>query len=338
MKRMPHKGTVRIGVQAAIPGILQSLGADPEEIFAEANIDLELFNDPDNVISYAARGHLVNVCVNRTGCEHFGLLLGHVGNLSSFGLIGHLAHQAPTVRAALQTLQRYFHLHAQGARIKITVQGKLARFSYHVYEPQVEAVMQIEDGAMAWGYNLLQELCGEGFELTSVFFLHRPPRDLRPYEKLFGVPLSFNSEHEGLYFNAAFLDQPLGRRDPDLERLLQKEVDRIQATFHDDFLDHFQRVLHSVLWVRPASADELAALFSMSGRTLKRRLGEYGTNYREVSDKVKCQIACEVLQDSSMQLTDLAGLLHYHDASSFIKAFKRWKGLTPAQWRQRNIH
>lgn len=336
MKRLPQIGTVRIGVQTEIPGILESLGADPEEIFAEANIDIKLFNDPDNIISYAARGHLLKVCAARTGCEHLGLLLGQKGSLSSFGLIGHLAHQAPSVGAALQTLQRYFHLHAQGARIKTTVRGKLARFSYHIYEPQVEATVQVEDGAMAWGKNILQELCGEAFKLSSVFFLHSAPRDPRPYDELFGVPLSFNSEHEGLYFRADFLDSPLGRRDPDLERLLKKEVDRIQATFHDDFLDHFQRVLHSVLWVRPATADELAALFSMSSRTLKRRLNEYGTNYREVSDKVKCQIACEVLQDSRIQLTDLASLLHYHDASSFVKAFKRWTGSTPAKWRLRN--
>ena len=130
----------------------------------------------------------------------------------------------------------------------------------------------------------------------------------------------------------------MGRQDPDLQRLLQKEVNRIQATYHDDFLDHLQRVLHSVLWVRPASAEELAALFSMSTRTLKRRLKEYDTSYREVADKVKCQIACDVLKDSRMQLTDLAGLLHYHDASSFIKAFKRWTGTTPAQWRLHNSH
>jgi AraC-like DNA-binding protein len=333
MKRMPRKGTVRIGVQAEIPGILKSLGADPEEIFAAANIDMALFNDPDNVISFAARGHLLNVCAAHTGCEHLGLLVGQKGDLSTFGLIGHLARQASSVGAALRTLQRYFHLHAQGARIKTSVQGQLARLSYHIYEPNVEATSQVEDGAMAWGYNMLKDLCGEAFKLTSVFFLHRPPSDPRPYEKLFGAPLSFNSEHEGLYFHADFLDLPLERRNPDLERLLQKEVNRIQAAFHDDFLDHFQRVLHSVLWVRPASADEMAALFSISGRTLKRRLQEYGTNYRETSDTVKRQIACEVLENSNMDLADLANLLHYHDASSFIKAFRRWTGTTPARWR-----
>jgi len=333
MKRMPQKGTVRIGILVRIPGVIEKLGADPEALFDEAGIDIALCKDPDNIISYASRGRLLEACVKRTGCEHLGLLLGEAGTLSSFGLIGHLAQQETTVGAALETLQRYFHLHAQGARIKTSVQGGLARLSYHVYEPMVEATFQVEDGAMAWGFNILKQLCGDGFRLSNVFFIHRAPRNVQPYEKFFRAPLSFDSEHEGLYFDARLLDKPLESQNPDLQRLLVKEVKRIQSTYHDDFLHHLKRVLHSVLWVRPASAEELAALFSMSSRTLKRRLREYGTSYREVSDEVKCQIACEVLRDSRMQLTDLTGLLHYHDASSFIKAFKRWTGQTPAQWR-----
>lgn len=71
----------------------------------------------------------------------------------------------------------------------------------------------------------------------------------------------------------------------------------------------------------------------MSSRTLNRRLSALGTTYSEVADEVKCQIACQMLSDSEMQLTDLANLLHYHDSSSFVKAFKRWTGSTPAQWR-----
>lgn len=336
MKMLPNEGTVRIGVTAGIPGILQSLGADPEKIFDEAGIDIALFDDPDNLISYAARGHLLKTCVAHTECEHFGLLVGRQGGLSSFGLIGYVAQQSSDVGSALRNLQRYFHLHAQGARIEVIVEGKLARLSYYIYEPQVEATMQIEDGAMAWSLNILRELCGSQFRPDLVRFLHHTPRDPRPYDKLFRGPFSFNSDQGGLYFRAELLDKPLKQADPELLRLLQKEVNRIQATYHDDFLSHFRRVLHGVLWVRPATARELAALYSMSSRTLNRRLNELGTTFQEVADDVKCQIACQVLTDSKTQLTDLADLLHYHDASSFIKAFKRWTGMTPAKWRLQN--
>ena len=336
MTLMPQDGTVRIGIAAAVPEILSSLGVDPEDVFSEARIDIRLFDNQDNLISYAARGHLLSVCVERTGCEHFGLLLGQNGSLSNFGLIGHLAKQSPDVKSALMNLQRYFHLHAQGARLELTEVDRLARLGYHIYQPHVEATAQIDDGAMAWGFNILRELAGDRFKLAAVHFTHRMPRDTRPYNRLFKAPIRFDSEEGGLYFRSEFLSRSLVQSDPDLHRLLQKDVDQIQATYHDDFLSHVRRVLHSVLWVRPASAAELAALFSMSRRTLNRRLSTVDTTFREVADEVKCQIACQMLSDSEIQLTDLATLLHYHDSSSFVKAFRRWTGSTPAQWRLEN--
>jgi AraC-like DNA-binding protein len=263
-------------------------------------------------------------------------LLGQQGSLSSFGLIGFLAQQSPDVGSALSALQRYFHLHVQGARLQLTEKDSLACLDYRIYEPGVETMCQIEDGAMAWSVKILRDLCSSDFAPSEVHFLHRAPRDPRPYRKLFNAPCRFNSESAGMYFPASLLRSPLRRVDPDLHRLLQKEVDRLQSGYRDSFLDHFERVLHTVLWIKPASADEVAAMFSMSRRTLNRQLNSLGTTYSKVADEVKSQIACHTLCDSEMPLAELAGFLHYSDASSFIKAFKRWTGTTPARWKQKN--
>jgi len=336
MKQVLHEGTVRVGLAVAIPRLLRSLGADPASVFTEAGIDLDLFDDPDNVIPYVARAHLVNVCVARTGCQHFGLMLGQQGSLSSFGLFGCLARHSQNVGSALRSLQRFFHLHVQGARLQLTQEGSLARFSYNTYEPQIGGTHQIEDGAMAWAVNILRELCGRDFNPTEVHFVHEAPKDLRPYRKLFKAPLSFNSLQGGLYLPTTLLKKALKDVDPEFQRLLRKEVESQQAKFHDDILDSLKRVLHSILCVRATTANDVAKLFSMSARTLNRRLKLQGTTFGEVVDEVKSQIACQILSDSEMKLTELADFLHYSDSSSFIKAFKRWTGTTPAHWRRRN--
>lgn len=213
------------------------------------------------------------------------------------------------------------------------VEGELARLSYHTYEPHVEAIPLLEDGAMAWAFNILRELCGSDFRPSEVSFVHGAPIDRRPYRNLFKSPISFNSAKNGLYFPADMLNKPLKRADAELHRLLQIEVNRLQARFHDNFLDHFKSTLHSILWVRHATIEDVAILFSVSSRTLNRRLNAYGTTFIEVADEVRCQISCQILTDTEIQLTELAKLLHFFDASSFIKAFKRWTGKTPAHWR-----
>jgi hypothetical protein len=89
-----REGTVRIGGTMAISAVLRSLGADPAEVLAEAGLDLKLFDDPDNSISHATRSRLISLCVARTGCSHFGLLLGRRGGLPSLGLVGYVAQQS----------------------------------------------------------------------------------------------------------------------------------------------------------------------------------------------------------------------------------------------------
>ena len=69
----------------AIPAVLRRLGCDPDEVLAEAGVDVRLFDDPENQISYLRRGRLLDICVNRTGCPHFGLLVGQRNGLEALG-------------------------------------------------------------------------------------------------------------------------------------------------------------------------------------------------------------------------------------------------------------
>jgi hypothetical protein len=93
----PLQGSARIGPFKATPEVLRSFGLEPAEVLAEPGLDLSLFEDSDNVIPFSVRGELLHLCVARTGCPHFGLLLGQRGNLSSLGLIGYLARQSEDV-------------------------------------------------------------------------------------------------------------------------------------------------------------------------------------------------------------------------------------------------
>ena len=107
-RRDAREGTVRLGAVVIIPAILRQLGVDPAEVLAEAGLDPKAFDDPDNRIPFAGRSRLICLCVARTGCRHFGLLVGQQGGLSSLGLVGYLALHSPDVGMALRALERFF--------------------------------------------------------------------------------------------------------------------------------------------------------------------------------------------------------------------------------------
>jgi AraC-like DNA-binding protein len=124
------------------------------------------------------------------------------------------------------------------------------------------------------------------------------------------------------------------RADPDLQRLLQRHIDALDLRFGDDFPGQVRSVLRTALLTHRARSDQVAELFSMHSRTLRRRLNGFGTSYQELLDEGRFEIAMHMLQDTRHEVSQIAKALDYADASAFTRAFRRWSGTTPSQWRQ----
>lgn len=332
-KRAFGEAVIRIGGAATIPAVLRDHGVDPAELLAEAGISPSLFDDSDNMIPFVSLGRLVALCVARTGCSHFGLLVGQQGGPASLGLVGFLVQHSPDVATALRTLVRYLHLHDRGAVPTLVINGNSALFGYAIYQPAVEAAEQIADGAIAVAFNIMRRLCGPGWQASEVLFAHREPPDIGPFRRFFQSPLRFDAEQNALLFPAEWLTRPLAAADPELRRLLQKQIDELEARTAGDFAHQVQRVLRTALLTHGAAAGQVAALFSMHVRTLNRHLRACGTTFQQLSDEVRFEVARQMLDDSTMTLSEIAAALAYADASAFSRAFSRWSGVTPRCWR-----
>ncbi len=337
-RRSNEETTVRIGSTMAIPAVLRSLGADPAEVLAEAGFDLRLFDNPDNQISYAARSHLVSHCVARTGCRHFGLLVGQQGSLYGLGLLGFLAQNSPDVRTALQSLVRFLHLHVQGAMAELAVNGERAVFSYDIYQPHVDASDQICDGAVAMMFNIMGVLCGPDWKPSQILFAHRKPKDVGPYRRFFQAPLFFDAEQNALVFSTNWLSHRLPGANPELHRLLQKQIEALETRYRHDFMSQVRCLLRTAIQTGHCRAEQVARLISMSPRTLNRRLNASGTSFHALMDECRFEIARQLLETSDMDVARVAGALNYADASAFTRAFRRWSGTTPARWRAMHDH
>jgi AraC-like DNA-binding protein len=331
--RPADNATVRIGGSLAVPMVLQDLGMDPAEVLGEAGFNLALFDDPDNLVAYRARGHLLQHCSRRTGCPHFGLLVGQRGGLHSLGLTGLLAKNSPDVETALRDLTVYFHLHVRGAATRLAVGERTAMMAYSAYEPGVEGSEQTGDGACAVMFNILRSLCGNSFQPEEVRFAHRRPADLGPYRRFFQAPLAFDAEEYAVVFARKWLARRLPTPDAELQRLLRKQVEVLEAAHGNRFPDQVRGVLSAALPTGHASAVQVAGLFSMHVRTFSRRLQESGASFRTLVDEQRFELARRMLRDTGLEVSRIAAALGYTDASAFGRAFRRWSGNTPARWR-----
>ena len=325
---------VRIGATLALPAVLRSLGFNPAELFAEVGFDLALFDDPDNRLAYAQRNHLFAHCVDRTACDHLGLLVGQQAGLHSLGLVGLLVKYSPTVGAALRSLVRFMHLHVRGAVTNLELDGNAAMLSYEIYQPGAAATNQISDGAIAGLFNVMRTLCGHTWAPSELRFAHRPPADIAPFREFFQAPLEFNSTRNAVVFSSNWLNLVLQEKDQPLHDLLVKQIEALEVEFGDDLPGKVRSILRSALLTDYCSSDRIAALLSMHSRTLHRRLTEFDTTFQQLVDEGRFEIARQMLSNTSMVVGQIADSLGYADASAFTRAFRRWSGTTPAKWRE----
>ncbi len=324
---------LRIGPTIGLPAVLRSLGADPAQLLAEVGLDLSLFDSPDRLLSFSARGRLLEHCVARTGCNHLGLLVGQRAGLQSLGLAGSLVKYSPDVGTALRSLVRFFRHQTRGARATLTVDGQLAYFGYQFDQPGTKGTDQVEDGALAVMLNIMQALCGPGWKPSQVTLAHRKPDNVEPFRQCFRAPLLFDAEQSALVFLADWLSYRLAVDDPELRRQLTEQIRAIEAHHHDSFPDQVRSVLRTALLTDRADADHIASLFSIHRRTLNRRLSDDGLSFRDLVEEQRFEIARQTLLNSDVQIGDVAALLGYADASAFTRAFRRWSGAAPAEWR-----
>ncbi len=322
-----------MGTALVIPELLRSLGADPAEVLAEVGVDLKLFDDPEHVVSLAAHNRIVQHCADRTGCPHFGLLIGQQDGLRSLGLVGLLVKYSPDVETALASLVRHLGVHVRGAHATLTVEGKFAVLCWEIHEAGVDAIDQVGDGAIAVYCNILRELCGPDWMPTEAWFAHRRPADVRPFREFFRVPLRFDAEQFALVFPAASLKRRLPAVDAQLQQLLQSEIDAIEGRYQGEFPEQVRSVLRTALLTGHAKADQVAEIFGMHSRTMHRRLKPFGVGFQQLVDESRFAFARQLLQGSSLDVARISDMLGYAAPGVFTRAFQRWSGTTPAEWR-----
>jgi AraC-like DNA-binding protein len=255
-------------------------------------------------------------------------------NLQALGLVGLLARNSANVRTALGSIVKFLHLHSRGAVTRLIVNDFAVMLTYEAMQGHVEGDDQTGDGAVAMMQNIMTSLCGPRFRPIAAHFAHRAPKSMTPFRRFFQVSLRFDATHFALEFSRHWLEVRLPDSDPELQRLLQKQVSALEAEHRDDFAEQVRRLLRSAVLTGHSSADDVAALFSIHTRTLARKLAAYDANFHDLVDEVSFETAQQMLQLTSLDVDTVADALGYARASAFSRAFRRWSGTTPTAWRR----
>jgi AraC-like DNA-binding protein len=329
-------GEVRIGPVAAIPDVLKKLGVTPSLPFVRAGVPLSTFKNPENRIAFEALGRLLSECSALTGCDHFGLLVGECFELNGLGAIGYLMRNSATVGEALRALLLHLYLHDRGAvPILINLDESYVLLGYSIYRHGTPGTAHLYDAAIAIGFRALKEICGATWKPLRVQFSHVRPKDSRPFQRLFGPNVRFDAEVSGIVFEASWLDHAIAGADPNLRELVMQAINQTGANSTMSFVDVVRGALHQLVLSGASSAENVALLFGMHERTLRKRLTAERTSLQHLVSQTRFELAKQLLENTELPLSEIASALRYADAAVFSRAFRGWSKTSPREWRAR---
>jgi AraC-like DNA-binding protein len=324
---------VHLGPIRAVPELLARMGVPWEPVLRHARISRADLEDQELSAPFDRVDRLLGECVERSGCEHFGLLVGQTVDLRSFGIPGRIALSAPTAGDALAALARHFVLHDSGGSPRVAITNGTAVMSYGIHVPGVHNAQQVYDLSVAAMCNVLRQLCGADWRPDAVTLPRKRPPDIGPYREVLQAPLRFDALHAAVVFPSHWLTRRLPDADALLFRLLERRAVQEAADHGPLLCRETCRAIRDLQQDGDCSRAAVAGRLGLHERTLGRRLQAAGTTFRQLLDDTRADVAKQLLHDTRSPIARIAESLGYTDATAFTRAFRGWTGMTPREFR-----
>lgn len=314
--------------------VMQERGASSDAIIRDSGIPPLLFRGHDTRLSLEQFRDLVQACARHGDVAGLGYAFGLNVKPPSHGLLGLAMLNARTPREAMQLAERFSRLRSGHLQLRLVEDGDMAALLVEGGEalrPLQEFFHEALAGVL-WRFT--QSLTGAPVS-GELWFAHAEPAHHRHWRQHL-PPARFNMPGNQLRLPRALLDCPLPTANPLSAGAAVAQMEA-QLELVDDAPDmtcRVKRLLQAAREAMPALA-EVAAQLSVSPSTLKRRLHQEGASFQSLLDGIRRQRALALLQEPALTIEQVGRRLGYSDVANFTRAFRKWTGVSPTEWRQR---
>lgn len=312
-------------------------GAARLDVLAGTGITEDMLSNPDARISYAQFGTLVANAVRLTGNTGLGLDYGQRMHLCHMGMLGWAVMSSDTVRSALERTIRFMHSLSPGWELSLREQDGDAILTARTVLSMSPFEAFATESLLVAIHAQARFLLRHNLPVRKVSVTYPSPPYAARYREVVDVPVVFDHDVTEVVFDAALLDEPMAWSDPATAAMAERACASESAVTEAGGL--VQRVRNQ-LASRPGEyvdVDTIARVIGTSPRSLRRALRNMGTSYQEILDDVRRRHALEFLRIQRDSVEQIALRLGFSGVRSFRRAFKRWTGQTPAEFRSANV-
>jgi AraC-like DNA-binding protein len=291
--------------------------------------------DPDERVPISVVHELLAGAILLTGDEDIGLKAAREIAPGDYGAVEYAARSAPTWGEAANAVGRYMRLINDALRFSLVTEEDRAYIHLDSLVPLPRASADFQSGAFHMSATHFWMGEPPRFE---VWFTHAQPGDLREYERTFpgAVRLRFDAPFNGFAVPRDYVDLPVPSADPKLHALIRKHAEAMLAELPraENLTERVRDLLAKELAGGTPTLGHIARKVAMSERTLERHLEEEGTVFKSLLDDLRRRLALRYVLRSELPFSELAFLLGYSQAAAFHRAFRRWTGQTPLEYRK----
>ncbi len=307
-----------------------------ESIEQTLSMDVNALRDPDCRVPVAAHNALWKFAIERTGDQALGLRLGEIVDPDRMGLMSHIIFNSDTVAEALHQYVRLQRLVNEAVHLYHIREDDEVRVVWQVPDPELYCMADM-DRTLSAAFTRARHFIHPQLAINYLSLAHEKPDYRAHYERIFQCPIYFGAGETSLAFPARYLDKSLPHRNPYVYSALQTHVNRLmrQLRSRRTTADRVRRIISKQL-PRTPDVDRVASALNMSRQTLYRKLKKEGESFQHLAENVRRERAIRYVVEGNYGLTEVAFLLGFSELSAFSRAFKRWTGETPGQYRARH--
>lgn len=333
-KKYNMKYFVRSGALLGFPQLAREFDQNPSKMLREVGLATSVLHDPDLYLPYAAVAELLELAGRRCAIPDFGFRLGARQGLEVIGALGSVMSLQSDIPSALQMMQQNLDFHARGVQVSVDVNTDTIDMRLTLLFQDEVACAQLNGLSAALFYRCIRQLYQQELRPLKVELAIPKQLQTEQYAKLFGCQPNFGASSNLIRFPAQLLQLPIS---------IPSEVRQwMDKRWRHDLIDtepvslglQVERAITALLPTGECSLAIVAHVVGMHPRILQRKLKEKHTCFGTLLNNTRLRLASHYLKNSDIDLTSLALNLGYGDLAAFSRAFKKWTGSSPRQWRK----
>ncbi|WP_019028845.1 AraC family transcriptional regulator [Colwellia piezophila] len=334
--------------------VIKALGCNCDDILQQFSISQAMLCSPDARISIPKFMRLGHACIKKSQNPCLGLLMGRATAATHLGYAGLLALSAKDLYQACHQIARYEPLSTYNVRgqsqfyLSDDNSGIMAFYSLAPYNDYNYFVV---DSLLSSWYQLLQSLSASTDVVEKVCFEFSPPSYVEEYEEFFDCDVLFNQTKNYLVIKKEALKLPCQSNCAATFELLKRQADsnlekmELGLTFQEKVSQVIGPLLANSNLSHNHSKNKLdnntptlaqvAEQLNMAPWTVRRKLVTEGSSFQQTLNNTRKDLSISYIKDTALTLGEVAYLIGFSSPAAFQRAFKRWTGEAPGQFRLR---